>query len=395
MQKWSLRRRHTWTCALRALWATCCRPHHTALSSPASAGLLVAEWKPSGTAQADAPAEDPATQADGHLSAKPAETLPRPASGEGRRQRKGQGKLNRSGTFSPSRVHSAPEVQATSPGVPGSNSTAVSPGHQTSTDQATDEHVSALSSPAEHPESSRSALRASSSAQRLQHPMHGVTFAAHQPQSGGSSMSSPGQHTDRGAQASSPVPTPAEEESWQEVRFGRRKPAAKPTAVRAGRGRNGGQTLSETLPRPIAAPPKTPQQAQRLQASLELAAGPTQADIGEASPHWPDLHASSQRQPAQSPVHAGPAAMHGWPPLQTRPEPERILEVPELAAEDAPQQKLDHEALLTDLLLQPQASSSSTEPQTVHISSSPPDNVLMHFSGRCVLAERCRDPSAI
>ena len=372
-------------------------PSSAQRSSTASAELLAAEQKPSGPVQAGAPAEDPATQADGHLPAEPAETLPQLASGEGRRQGKGQVNLNRSGTMLPSRVQSAPAAQATSPGVPGSNSTAVSPGHQTSTDQATGEHVSALSSPAEHPESSASALCGSLSALGLQHPTHEVAFTAHQPQNWGSGRTTPGQHNDRGAQASSPVPGPAEEESWQEVRSGRRKPAAKPTAARAGKGRSGGQTLAETLPRPMAAPPKSPQQAHRLQAPPGFAAGPTQANIGEAVPQWPALHASPQRQPAQSPVHAAPAAMHHWPLLQAsaRPEPERIPEDPELAAVEAPQQNLYHDALLTDLLLQPQASSSSTEQQTVHIPSSLPYNVSIHISGECVLAGRCRDPSAI
>ena len=336
-------------------------------SSPPSLELPTAEQKPSSAAQAGAPTEQAVLQAAEHLPAEP-----QPASGEGRRQRKGQGKLNRSGTLPSGRVHSAPAEEATSPGVPGSNSTAESPAYQTSTAQATDEHVSAFSSPAEHPESSPSALHASSLAQRVQHPIHGVTFAARQPQSGGSSMTSPGQHADRGARASAPVPGPAEEESWQEVRSGRRKPAAKPAAARAGKGRRGNQAVPEAPQNSAAAAQMTPQQSQRLHGPPESAAGPelpkpgpTQADAVEAPPHWPALHSSPQRQPAQSPVHAAPAPMHRWPPLDTRPEPEDIPGVPELAPDKAPQRNMDHEALLTDLLQQPKARSSSNEQQSV------------------------------
>ena len=160
-------------------------------SSPPSLELPAAEQKPSSTAQAGAPTKQAVLQAAEHCQAELAEALPQPASGEGMRQRKGQGTLNRSGTLPSGRVHSAPAEEATSPGVPGSNFTAASPGYQTSKDQAADEHVSALSSPAEHLESSASALCGSLLALRLHHPIHKVTFAAHQPQSGGSGMPRP------------------------------------------------------------------------------------------------------------------------------------------------------------------------------------------------------------
>ena len=109
------------------------------------------------------------------------------------------GKLNRSGAPPTSNVHSAPAVQATSPGVFGSDSTAALLDPQTSIAQATGKHVCALSSPAEHPESPPAALHGFSLTERLQTPVYEVTFAAHQPQNGGFSMPRPGQHTARGA----------------------------------------------------------------------------------------------------------------------------------------------------------------------------------------------------
>ena len=280
-------------------------PSSVQRSSPASPELPAAEQKPSSTAQAGAPAA--VLQAAVHLLADPAEALPQPPSGEGRKGRKGKGGLNRSRELPTGNVHLAPAVQAISPGVSGSISTAALAGPQTSTAQAADEHVLPLSSPAEHPESSPPAFRGSSSAQRLQTPIYEVTFAARQPQNGASSMPSPGQHTDRGAHALSPPPAALEEESWQEVRPGRRKPAAKPAAAQAGKGRSGGQTLPEALPRPTAAAPATPQRAQRMQAPPGFAArpelpkpGPAQADTGKA-PQGLALHALSQHQATQPP----------------------------------------------------------------------------------------------
>ena len=347
-------------------------PSSVQRSSPVSIELLPAERKPSSIAQTGIPAVEAVLQAAGRLLSEPAEALHKPASEEGRKRRKGKGKFNRSGAPSPGNVHSGPA--AGSRDVPGTNSMAAMPGPQTAIAQAADESVSAHSSPAEHPESSPSALHGSSSAQRLHSPVHKEAIAAYRPQYGGSSMPSPGQHTDRGAQALSPAPVAQEEESWQEVRSGRRKPTAKVTAARIGKDRSGGQTLPETQPKPTAAVPMTPQQAQRLQLPSGTAArpelpksGPTQADIAEA-PQSPAVHASSQRQPAQPQLRAAPAAMQSWPQLQASagPEPERIPDVPEPAAVGAPQQVLDHKALLTDLLQQPRArSSSTTKQQTV------------------------------
>ena len=214
--------------------------------SPVSSELLAAGQKPSSPAQADAPAA--VLQAAEHLPAEPAEALPQLPSGEGRKGRKGKGKLNRSGLLSTGSVHSATAVQATSPGVHGSDSTAALAGPQISLAQKTDEHISAFSSPAEHPGSSPPALRGSSLIERLQTPVYEVTFAAQQPQNEAFSMPSPGQHTDRGAQALSPPPAASEEESWQEVRPGRRKPAAKLAAAKAGKGRSGSQALPDQQP---------------------------------------------------------------------------------------------------------------------------------------------------
>ena len=349
-------------------------PSSAQRSSLLSPELLAAEQKPGSPAQAGAPAVEAVLQAAGHVSAEPAEALPQPAPGEGRKTRKKKGKLSRSGALPSGSVHSAPPVQA-SPGVPRSDSTAAMPDPQNSIAKVTDEHVVALSSPAEPPESSPSASHSSSSAQRLRFPIHETSFAAHQPQDRGSSLASPGQHAAKGAQALSSTSAAPKEESWQEVRPGRRKLAAKPTAAKPGKGRSGGQTLPEALPRPTAAAPTSLQRAQHLQAPPGFAAGPelpkpgpTQADNGEAPPQRPALHASLQRQPAQPPVRAAPTAMQHWPPLQAsaRPEPERIPEFPELTAVGALQQNLDHEALLKDLLLQPKASSTTTEQHTVH-----------------------------
>ena len=348
-------------------------PSSAQRSSPASPALLAGEQKPSSTAQAGAPAVEAVLQAARRLPPEPAEALPLPPSDAGRKGRKGKGKLNRSGALPSGVVYSASAVQATPPGVPGSTSTAALPVPHTSTAQAKDEHASAPSSPAEHPESSPSTLRGSSSAQRLHFPIYEAVLAAHQPQNGGSSMLSFENPTAQDSQASSPAPAAPEEESWQEVRSGRRTLAAKPTAAKAGKGRRGGQTLPETLPKPTAAAPMTPHRAQHLQAPPGFAARPelpkswpTQADIGEA-PRLPALHASLQRQPAQAPVNASPAAMHHWPTLQAsaRPEPERISEPLDLAAVRAPQQNMDHVALLKDLLLQPKASSTTTKQHTV------------------------------
>ena len=349
-------------------------PSSAQRSSPASPKLQAAEQKPSTAAQAGAPAFEAVLQAAGHISAEPAEALPQPASGEGGRRVKGKGNLNRSGALPTGSVHSDSAVQSTSLAAPGGIGAAALLSPQTSGAQAADERTSAMNSPAEHSESLHSALPGSSSAQRLQRPIYEATSAAYQHQDGGSSTPSSGQHTALGSQALTPAPARPEEESWQEVRPERRKRAAKSTAAKAGKGRSSGQTLPEALPKPTAAVPTIPQRAHRLQAPPGSAAGPelpgsgpTQADLGE-TPQWPALHALSQRQPAQSPIRAAPAAMHGWPPLQAsaRPEPEHIPEFPELTAAGAPQQNLDHEALLKDLLLQPKASSTTTEQHTVH-----------------------------
>ena len=343
-------------------------------NSPAAPKLQAAEQKPSTATQAGAPAVEAGPQAARHPPDELAEALPQSASGEDRRRVKGKGNRNRSGALPPDSVHSAPAMQSTSLGAPGGICAAASPSPLTSSAQAAHEHASAIDSPAEHSEGSHSALPGSSSAQRLQRPIYEATFAAHQHQDEGSSMASFGQHPARGPQALTSAPARPEEESWQEVRPGRRKPAAKPTAAKAGKGRSSSQTLPEALPRPTAAAPTAPQWAQRLQAPPGFAAGPelpkpgpTQADAGEG-PQWPALHASPQRRPAQSPVHAAPAAMHRWPPLQAsvNPEPERIPKVLELAAVGAPQHNPDSEALLKDLLLQPNASSTTTEQHTVH-----------------------------
>ena len=299
--------------------------------------------------------------------------------------------MTRSGTIPTGSVNPAPAVQATSLGVPGSISTAVLPGRQAFIAKATDEHVSALSSPAEYPESSPSALCGSSSAQRLEFPMHKATFREHQPQNGGSSMPSSEQHAARGAQALSASPAAPEEETWQEVRSGRRKLAARPTAAKAGKPaakagkrRSGGQKVPEALPKPAAAP-TTSQGSQRLQAHSESAAcpklpkpGPTQAEIGKAAPQCFAIHASSQRQPAQNPLHGAPAAVHRWAALQAsaRPQPERMSEPPDLAAVEFPQQ--NHKALLQDLLLQPKASSLGTRQHMVNSSSKKALPVVRH-----------------
>ena len=349
-------------------------PSSAQRNSPAPPELQAAEQKPSTAARAGAPALEAVLQAAGHISAEAAGALPQPASGKDRRRVKGKGNRNRSGVLPPDIVHSGPAKQFTSLGAPGDLGAAASPSPLTSSAQAADEHTSAINSPAEHSEGSHPAFPGTSSAQRLQRPIYEATFAARQHQDEGSSMLSSGQHTTQDSQALTPAPARPEEESWQEVRPGRRKPAAKPTAAKAGKRRSSGQTPPETLPKPTAAVPTTPQQAHRLQAPPGSAAGPelpkpgpTQADAGEG-PQWPALHASPQRRPAQSPVHAAPAAMHRWPPLQAsvNPEPERISKVLELAAVGAPQHNPDSEALLKDLLLQPNASSTTTEQHTVH-----------------------------
>ena len=359
--------------------------------SPVSTELLPAERKPSSIAQAGMPAVEAVLQADRRLLSEPAETLHEPASEEGRRRRKG--KLNRPGS-----VHSGPAASFRD--VPGTKSMAALRGPQTAIAQAADESVSARSNPAEFPDGSPSALHGSSSAQRRDSPVHRETIAAYQPQDGNSSMPSPGQHTHRGAQALSPAPVAQEEESWQEVRSGRRKPAAKATAARGGKDRSGGQTLPETQPKPTAAVPMTPHQAQRLHLPPGTAAcpelpksGPTLADVGE-TPQSPAVHASSQCQLAQPQDHAAPAPMRCWPLLQagSGPEPKRIPDVPELAAVGAPQQVLDHKALLTDLLQQPRARSSSTAKQhTVRPleKSFPTVRADFHY------ANVCRDHSAL
>ena len=336
-------------------------------SSTASTELRAPERSPSSIAQADMPAEEAVLQAAGRLLPEPADGLRKPASEEGRKRRKG--KLNRSGTPLPGSVDSV--SAASSLNVPRSDSMAALPGPQTAIVQAADEYVSALISPAEHPGSSPCARHGSSSAQKPQFLTHKASVAAHQPQDGGSSMTSLGQHTDRGPQALSPAAAAREEESWQEVRSGRRKPAAKPIAAGAGKARSGNQTLPKVLPKITAAVPMTTQQAQRLQAPSGFTtrpelpkSGPTQADVGEA-PRSSALRPSLQHQPAQAQLHAAPAAIQGWPQLQASagPEPERIPDVPELAAVGTPQQVLDHKALLTDLLQQPRARSSSTTKQ--------------------------------
>ena len=160
-------------------------PSSAQRSSLLSPELLAAEQKPGSPAQAGAPAVEAVLQAAGHVSAEPAEALPQPAPGEGRKTGKRKGKLSRSGALPSGSVHSAPPVQA-SPGVPRSDSTAAMPDPQNSIAKVTDEHVVALSSPAEPPESSPSASHSSSSAQRLRFPIHEASFAAHQPQDRGS-----------------------------------------------------------------------------------------------------------------------------------------------------------------------------------------------------------------
>ena len=226
---------------------------------------------------------------------------------------------------------------------------------------------------------------------------------------GSSSMPSSEQHAARGAQALSASPAAPEEETWQEVRSGRRKLAARPTAAKAGKPaakagkrRSGGQKVPEALPKPAAAP-TTSQGSQRLQAHSESAAcpklpkpGPTQAEIGKAAPQCFAIHASSQRQPAQNPLHGAPAAVHRWAALQAsaRPQPERMSEPPDLAAVEFPQQ--NHKALLQDLLLQPKASSLGTRQHMVNSSSkSPPSSAPLQVSSKHILAERCVDHSAL
>ena len=274
-------------------------------SSPASPELPVVVQQPSSAAQTGAPAAEAVVQAAERLLAQPPEAQPQPPSGGSRKGRKGKGKVDRSGAHPTGSVHLTPAVRATSPGVSGSDSTTALPGPQISSAQETMEPTSALSSPAQRPGSPPPALRGPSSAQRLQTPIQEVTFAAHQPQNGDFGVPSPGQHTDRGAQALSSPPSAPEEESWQKVRPGRRKPAAKPAAAGAGKGRSTGQARPEALPRPTAAAPATPQRAQRVQAPPGFAAGPNlpkpgpaQADIGEA-PQQPALHASPQRLATQ------------------------------------------------------------------------------------------------
>lgn len=182
-----------------------------------------------------------------------------------------------------------------------------------------------------------------------------------------------GQHAVRCAQPLSLDPATPEKEPWQEVRSGRRKPAAKLNTAKAGKGYNGGQTLPETQPKLTAATRMPLQRTQHLQiplgsappgftSGLELPKpGPTKADIGTAHQR-PALHALVQRQPAQA-----SAAMHHWAPLQAseRPEAERPPEVPKATAVGVPQQKLDHEAQLKDLPLQLRASSTTSKQHTV------------------------------
>ena len=214
-------------------------------SSPASPELLDAQQTPSSLAQTAV-----------RLLPEPAEALHQPASGKSRRRGKGKGKLDRSGALPTG-------------GVPASNGAAASPGHHTPIVQAADEHVSALSSPAQRPDSSPYALRDASSAQRLQSPTYEATSAAHQHQDGGSSMPSSSEHTAQGSQAISPAPAEPEEETWQEVRPGRRKLATKPTAAKAGKNCSRGQTLPVARPRPTAAAPVTQQQIGAPQQDLE------------------------------------------------------------------------------------------------------------------------------
>ena len=258
--------------------------------------------------------------------------------------------------------------------MPGGQGAAASPIPHNSTAEAADGHTSAINILLEHSETTHSALSGSSRAHRLQHPIHKATLAAHQHDDGSSSMPSSDQHTTRGAQAFSPTSAAPKEESWQEVRSGRRQRAAKLTASKAGKGGSGSQTLPETLPKPRGVAQMSPQRAQRLRAPLGFAPpgftagpklpkpGPPQADVGSAHLR-PALRASVQRQPAQA-----SAAMQHWPPLpaSARLEAEHIPAVPEAPAVRAPQQNLDQEGLLKDLPLQLRAGSTTFKQHTVH-----------------------------
>ena len=183
-----------------------------------------------------------------------------------------------------------------------------------------------------------------------------------------------GQRALQSAQPLSLIPATPEKEPWEEVRSGRRKPAAKPSTAKAGKACNGGQTLPKMQPISTAAARMPPQRAQHLRIPPGLTSpdftagpelpkpGPTQADIGAAH-QQPALHASGQRQPAQA-----SAGLHHWPPLQAsaRSEAEHIPEVPKATAVGALQQNLDHRALLEDLPLQLRASSTTSKQHTVH-----------------------------
>ena len=67
------------------------RPALLSAAASVSPELLAAEQKPGSPAQAGAPAVEAVLQAAGHVSAEPAEALPQPAPGEGRKDRKEKG----------------------------------------------------------------------------------------------------------------------------------------------------------------------------------------------------------------------------------------------------------------------------------------------------------------
>ena len=201
------------------------------------------------------------------------------------------------------------------------------------------------------------------------------------------------------AQPLSLTPVTPEKEPWQEVRSGRRKPASKPSTAKAGKACNGGQTLPETQSKSSAAARMPPQRAQRLQdppgfarpgstAGPELPKpGPTQADV-RAAHQRPALHASLQHQPAQAST-----AMHDWPLLlgSARPETEHLQGVLKATAVGAPQQRMDHKALLEDLSLELRASSTTSKQHTVH-------TFQRAFRTICQCshqASACRDHSAL
>ena len=349
-------------------------PSSAQRSSLLSPELLAAEQKPGSPAQAGAPAVEAVLQAAGHVSAEPAEALPQPAPGEGRKTGKKKGKLSRSGALPSGSVHSAPPVQA-SPGVPRSDSTAAMPDPQNSIAKVTDEHVVALSSPAEPPESSPSASHSSSSAQRLRFPIHEASFAAHQPQDRGSigpALDSMLPRVPRPCLQ----PLPPRKKSpgrrsglaganWLQSRQLPNQARVAVAARRCQRRYPDQQRLRQRLCSGLS--------ACRLLQALPLA--PSCPSLGlhrQTMGRHPlsgrlCMHRCSVR-PAQPPVRAAPTAMQHWPPLQAcaRPEPERIPEFPELTAVGALQQNLDHEALLKDLLLQPKASSTTTDQHMVH-----------------------------